>query len=245
MTKMDVYPAIDLRGGQVVRLSEGDYGRMNVYGRDPFEVMERFRAQGATRLHLIDLDGAKGDGPLNFPVIRSIAGRGELFVQVGGGARDEDAVARYLDAGVDRVIVGTMAVERPELLERLAAKYPGRIAVGVDARDGWVAIHGWRELTKIDAFDFMRNLPEAGIETAIYTDISKDGMLSGSNVRAYEALSGIAGLDVIASGGVSFESEITRLRALGIGGVIVGKALYEGLLDLKRIIELAEGDEST
>lgn len=238
---MKIFPAIDLRDGRVVRLSEGDYERMDVYGSDPVQVMETFIEQGATQLHVVDLDGAKGDGQRNLSVIERIVKRGGLFAQVGGGARDEACVKRYLDIGVNRVIVGTMAVQQPDLTESLAAKYPGQIAVGVDARDGRVAIHGWRELTDLDSFQFMHWLPSIGVETAIYTDISKDGMLSGASLYVYKELRGIAGLRVIASGGVSFETDIIALRDYGLHGAIIGKALYEGKLDLRRAIALAGG----
>lgn len=238
---MKIFPAIDLRQGQVVRLSEGDYGRMDVYNQDPLAVAEQFLSEGAQNLHLVDLDGAKDGTQANFRVVERIARRGGLFIQVGGGARDEDSVERYLGVGVDRVILGTMAVAQPELASCLAAKHPGRIAAGVDAKGGKVAIRGWREVTDIDSFDFMRRLPAMGIEVAIYTDIARDGMLQGTNMHAYQALSGIEGLKVIASGGVSSERDIRELRELDVHGAIIGKALYTGNLTLKRAIELAGG----
>lgn len=240
---MIIFPAIDLRGGQVVRLTEGDYGRMDVFDANPEFVAQSFRRQGATHLHMVDLDGARDGSQQNIRIIGRIARQGGLFIQVGGGARDEHGVKRYLDLGVDRVIVGTMAVERPELLDKLAAKYPGRIAVGVDARGGKLAIRGWRELTDIDAFEFMRALPARGIDTAVYTDISKDGMMQGPNLDAYRQLREVAGLNVVASGGVSTEDDVRALRDIGQHAAIIGKAIYLGSIDLGRAIQIAEGKE--
>ncbi len=241
---MLIFPAIDLRGGQVVRLSEGDYGRMTVYASDPLEIARRFRAAGAACLHVVDLDGAKDGTQENLPVIAAIVREGGLFVEVGGGGRSEESVGRYMDLGVDRVIVGTMAVENPALMEKLAAKYPGRLAAGVDARDGRVAIHGWRALTDIDACEFARGLPACGVDTVIYTDISRDGMLGGTNLAVYERLSQVPGLKVVASGGISFEREIAALRGMNLYAAILGKALYTGKLSLPRALAIARGEEA-
>jgi phosphoribosylformimino-5-aminoimidazole carboxamide ribotide isomerase len=240
---MILFPAIDLRGGRVVRLTEGDYDRMTVYGENPVETAKSFRAAGATHLHVVDLDGAKDGAQVNLPVIAQIARETGLFIEVGGGARDEDSVARYLDAGASRVILGTMAVEKPDLMEALAAKYPGKIAAGVDAKGGFVAIHGWRTLTDIPALGFLKSLPERGVKAAIYTDISTDGMLSGTNLDAFREAAKIEGLDVVASGGITYERELTALRDLKLYGAIVGKALYAGKLDLCRALAIVkEGD---
>lgn len=237
---MILFPAIDLRGGRVVRLTEGDFGRMTVYGDSPLETAKAFRAAGATHLHLVDLDGAKDGAQVNLASIGAIARETGLFIEVGGGARDEDGVKRYLDAGASRVILGTMAVERPELLESLAAKYPGKIAAGVDAKGGFVAIHGWRTLTDIPALQFLRSLPSRGVGTAIYTDISTDGLLAGTNLEAFQEAAKIEGLDIIASGGITFEHELSALKALGVYGAIVGKALYAGKLDLARALAIVK-----
>lgn len=241
---MLVFPAIDLRGGQVVRLTLGDYERMTVYASDPVQIARNFKAAGATCLHVVDLDGAKSGAQENLPAIEAIVREGGLFVEVGGGGRSEEAVARYMDMGVQRVILGTMAVEQPELMERLAARYPGRIAAGVDAKDGRVAIHGWRTVTGLNAYEFMKTLPERGVDAAIYTDISRDGLLEGANLDAYRQLSRIAGLRIVASGGVSFEREIEALREMQMYGVIVGKALYTGRLELERVLAVARGEEA-
>jgi len=237
---MILFPAIDLRDSRVVRLAEGDFGRMTVYGESPLEAAQAFRAAGATHLHLVDLDGAKDGAQVNLAAIEAIARETGLFIEVGGGARDEDGVKRYLDAGVSRVILGTMAVERPALMEALAARYPGKIAAGVDAKGGFVAIHGWRTLTDIPALEFLKSLPDRGVITAVYTDISTDGMLAGTNIEAFRDVAKIEGLDIVASGGITFEHELSALKSLGVYGAVVGKALYAGKLDLARALALVK-----
>ena len=241
---MLIFPAIDLRGGQVVRLTLGDYDQMTVYASDPAQIARNFKAAGAKCLHVVDLDGAKDGTQENLPAIEAIMKEGGLFVEVGGGGRNEDAVARYMDLGVNRVILGTMAVENPAMMERLAARYPGRIAAGVDAKDGFVAIRGWRTVTDKNAYDFVKNLPSQGVNTVIYTDISRDGMLQGANLPAYARLNEIENLDIVASGGISFEHEIEALRNMNMYAAIVGKALYTGRLSLDRILAIARGKEA-
>jgi len=235
---MEIFPAIDLRGGQVVRLTQGDYDKMDIYSADPREIARQFKAQGAKNLHIVDLDGAKDGWLVNFDSIKSIASEGGLFLQVGGGIRNEERICQYLDLGVHRVILGTVAVTDFPLLKRMVAKYREHIAVGVDARDGFVAIQGWRKVTDIPALEFCERLAGIGVKTVIYTDISRDGALSGTNLEVYRSLSQMA-LDIIASGGISYYEEILELKALGIYGAIIGKALYTGSLDLKKVIELA------
>ena len=241
---MLIFPAIDLRGGQVVRLTLGDYDQMTVYASDPAQIARNFKAAGAKCLHVVDLDGAKGGTQENLPAIEAIMKEGGLFVEVGGGGRNEESVARYMDLGVNRVILGTMAVENPAMMERLAALYPGRIAAGVDAKDGFVAIHGWRTVTDKNAYEFVKNLPNQGVNTVIYTDISRDGMLQGANLPAYEKLNEIENIDIVASGGISFEGEIEALRNMNMYAAIVGKALYTGKLDLERVLAIARGKEA-
>ena len=235
---MLIFPAIDLRGGQVVRLAEGDYERMTVYGDDPAAVAAEFRSQGAAQLHMVDLDAARSGEQVNLRCIERVVRENALFVQVGGGGRDEDSVKRYLDIGVSRVIIGSAAITTPGFLEKMAARHPGKIAAGVDAKAGFIAIHGWREVTDVAAFDFLTKLPQMGVGTAIYTDISRDGLLGGANIEAYQATKVIEGLDVIASGGVSSESDVARLTELDLYGAIIGKALYAGVLDLRRAIQI-------
>lgn len=241
---MILFPAIDLRGGRVVRLTEGDYDRMTVYGENPVETAKAFQAAGATHLHLIDLDGAKDGTQVNLPVITAIARETGMCIEVGGGARDEQSVERYLDAGVSRVILGTMAVEKPQLMEALAAKHPSKIVAGVDAKGGFVAIHGWRTLTDIPAPDFLKSLPGRGVDTAIYTDIATDGLLSGTNLPAFRDAARIEGLQIIASGGITYERELIALKELGLYGAIIGKALYAGKLGLPHALELVKEESA-
>ena len=236
---MLIFPAIDLRDGQVVRLTEGDYDQMTVYGTDPLAAAASFKAAGAEWLHVVDLDAAKDGGQKNFAIIEKLAKESGLTLEVGGGARSEESARRYLDAGVFRVIVGSAAVENPALLETLAAKYPGRIAAGVDAKNGFVAIHGWRTVTDIPAFDFVSRLPEQGVDTVIYTDISRDGKLMGPNLDAYARLSEIDGLRVVASGGVSSLENVKALAKMDLYAAIIGKALYAGKIDLRSAINAA------
>lgn len=236
---MRIFPAIDLRGGQVVRLIQGDYDQMTVYATDPVEIVNRFKEAGAQYLHVVDLDGAKDGRPVNFAAIRSIVGQGGLFVQVGGGIRDEEKIKSYLDLGVGRVILGTVAIQNFEFLKQMVAKYKEKIAVGVDAKNGFVAVNGWLEVTEQPSLDFCRTLADIGVQTIIYTDIAKDGEGKGTNLAIYETLNEIKGLDFIASGGISFESEITHLNEMGLYGAILGKALYTGKIDLKQAIALA------
>ena len=242
---MLIFPAIDLRDGQVVRLTEGDYDRMTVYGADPLDAARSFREAGAEWLHVVDLDAARDGGQKNFAVIRRLAEESGLSLEVGGGARSEGSARRYLDAGVERVILGSAAVEQPALLERLAALYPGRVAAGVDAREGKVAIHGWRTITDLDAFEFAQGLPARGVDTVIYTDISRDGKLMGPNLAAYRRLRLAQGLRVVASGGVSALEDVEALAGLALYAAIIGKALYAGRIDLKEALQAArKGEEA-
>ena len=242
---MKIFPAIDLREGRVVRLTQGDYGRMEVYGDRPEAAASSFREKGARCLHVVDLDGAKDGSAANFDAIRRILQAGEgMFVEVGGGIRDEDRINAYLDLGVSRVILGTVAVRDPDFTARMAAAYGDRIAVGVDARDGRVAVSGWMEVTTLDSLTFCQTLRDRGVQTVIYTDISRDGELKGANLPVYEELCRIPGLQIIASGGITYPQEIDRLREMGAHGVIVGKALYTGALELEDLLRRArEGGE--
>ena len=236
---MKIFPAIDLRDGKAVRLYQGDYDQMTVYSEDPVDVARSFKEKGASYLHLVDLDGAKDGQLVNFETIRRIVEEVDLFVEVGGGIRDEKRICQYLDLGVGRVILGTIAVKEPEFLKEMVGKYGEKIAVGVDARDGYVAINGWKEITAQESFSFCKDLRDMGVKTVIYTDISRDGGLKGTNLEAYRRLAEIKGLDIVASGGISFEEEITALKETAYGAIL-GKALYDGLLDLERALQLAE-----
>lgn len=236
---MQIYPAIDLLGGQVVRLTEGDYDQVRAYGLDPVETALGFAAAGAKNLHVVDLDGAKEGTPRNFDVLKRLAAETGLFIETGGGIRTPARVADVLALGVSRVILGTAALRNPAFLKDMLAQYGDKIAVGVDARDGKVAVGGWLEVSDTDAMAFCAQLRDMGVKTVIYTDIARDGQLAGTNLDAYRSLRQVDGLDVIASGGITGEDEIAALRDMGTYGAIVGKALYEGRLDLARVLQIA------
>ena len=234
---MQIFPAIDLSGGQVVRLYQGDYDKMTVYGADPCAVAKEFIAAGAKYLHVVDLDGAKDGTLANFESIAAIAKQGGLYIEVGGGIRTEERIQQYLDLGVSRCILGTIAVKDFDFTARMAQKYGDKIAVGVDARDGYVAINGWKELSSETGIEFCRRLYDAGVQTVIYTDISRDGAEKGTNLELYRQLANIEGLHITASGGVSSIEELKELQTIGTHAAILGKALYTGRLDLKTVIQ--------
>lgn len=236
---MQVFPAIDIRDKKVVRLTQGDYDRMTVYGDNPLEIAKGFASDGATNMHVVDLDGALDGELVNFDTIKQLTSQTGLFVEVGGGIRSSERIEKYLNAGAGRVILGTVAVEDYAFVEQAVKQYGDKIAVGVDAKDGYVAIHGWKTVTDIDSYDFCERLRDSGVKTVIYTDIAKDGALGGTNLAAYERLSNIEGLDIVASGGVTYLEEIDALRRMGIYGVILGKAMYTGKLDLADAIKTA------
>lgn len=237
---MKIFPAIDLSGGQVVRLYQGDYEKMTVYGADPCGAARTFQEAGAEYLHVVDLDGAKDGAAANFDSIAAVAKQGGFYIEVGGGIRTEERIRQYLDLGVRRCILGTIAVKDFAFTVKMAEKYGDGIAVGVDARDGYVAVNGWRELSKERGADFCRRLAANGVRAVIYTDISRDGAEKGTNLDLYRELVEIPGLDVTASGGVSSLDEIRTLRDMGVHAAILGKALYTGRLDLRAALEAAE-----
>ena len=234
---MQIFPAIDLSGGKVVRLYQGDYEKMTVYGADPCAVARDFIAAGAKYLHVVDLDGAKDGTLANFDSISALAKQGGLYIEVGGGIRTEERIEKYLDLGVGRCILGTIAVKDFDFTRRMARKYGDKIAVGVDARDGYVAVSGWLETSKEKGVDFCRRLYDAGVQTVIYTDISRDGAEQGTNLALYRELARIEGLHITASGGVSSIAELKELQAIGAHAAILGKALYTGRLDLREVIK--------
>lgn len=236
---MKIFPAIDLRDGKVVRLFQGDYDQMTVYSDDPVEIASSFKTAGAGNLHLVDLDGAKDGKLVNYDSIKKITENVDMFVEVGGGIRDEERIRQYLEIGVGRVILGTVAVKDTEFLEEMVAKYGDRIAVGVDSKDGYVAVNGWKEVTDRESFEFCRYLQQIRVKTVIYTDISRDGSLEGTNMEAYRKLAKIEDLDIVASGGISFYEEIEQLKDV-VSAAILGKAIYSGKLDLAKAVELAE-----
>jgi phosphoribosylformimino-5-aminoimidazole carboxamide ribotide isomerase len=235
MSSFTLYPAIDMRDGKCVRLLQGDYNQETVYGDSPFDMAKQFAEQGAEWIHMVDLDGAKDGKKVNHEHVLRVAKELPAKVQIGGGVRTMEDVSFYLDAGVDRVILGSTAVSNPEFVREALQRYGGsRVAIGLDARDGFVATEGWLETSHIMAVDLAKRLVEEGAETFIFTDISKDGMLQGPNVEAIGELARITGKEVIASGGVSSINDLVSLKKdeRNIAGAIIGKALYTGRFTL-------------
>ena len=239
---MKIFPAIDLFGGQAVRLYQGDYNQMTVYDPDPLNTVRKFEAAGASNIHLVDLEGAKTGQTTNLPVIERLASQTGLFLEVGGGIRNMDTVRRYLDAGASRVILGTAAVTDPEFTAQAVAQYGAKIAVGADLKDGKVAIKGWLETGKESWEEFFQRMQDLGVRTMICTDISRDGAMRGTNLDLYRTLTERFTMDIIASGGVSSLADLRALKAAGAAGAIIGKAYYTGAIDLKEAIALAEGE---
>lgn len=238
---MYIFPAIDLFDKKAVRLVRGEYDNMTVYSDNPPEFAKEFENCGAEFLHLVDLEGAKSGETPNFEVIKSIIKNTSLKVEVGGGIRSEEVIKRYISAGVMRVILGTAAVTNKEFLEDVVAKYGEKIAVGVDIKGRNVAIHGWTETTDIDCFEYFEYLEKIGVKTVICTDISKDGLLQGTNLSLYKELSERFSIDIIASGGVSSDDDVRALCDMNVYGAIVGKAIYEKKVDLKNLIAITKG----
>jgi len=236
---MFIYPAIDLVQGKAVRLFKGDYAQMTVYSDDPVSVAKDFQAAGSKHIHLVDLEGAKSGVPENLETIKQIIAETDLFVEVGGGIRNMETVDTYLSAGVNRVILGTAAVTDPEFLETALAKYGEKIAVGVDLKDGFVAIKGWTETSQRTAHEFFAYMQRIGVRTCICTDISRDGAMKGTNRELYKELSSKYAIDLIASGGVSSIEDVQALAAMNLHGAIIGKAYYIGAINLKETIEVA------
>ena len=238
---MKIFPAIDLRDKKAVRLFQGDYDQMTVYNDDPAEVAKGFAKAGAKNLHMVDLDGAKDGTLANFDVVRDVIEKTDMFVEIGGGIRDEERIRKYIDAGAGRVILGTVAAKDPGFVADMTARYGEKIAVGVDAKEGRVAVAGWLEVTDIDSVEFCKEMKKAGVRTIIYTDISKDGAMSGTNMEIYRQLNEIEGLDIMASGGISSLDEVKELAGFTYGAIL-GKALYDGVLDLAECIN-ASGEQ--
>lgn len=240
---MQIFPATDILGGKVVRLTKGDYNQVKIYADSPAEMALEFMKDGATNLHMVDLDGAKDGLPVNFDAIREAAKIEGLFIEVGGGIRNMHRIEDYLSLGVKRVILGTAAIRNYPFVEEAVKEFGNAVAVGVDAKEGLVAVSGWQETTNVNSVEFCKKLRDTGVSTVIYTDISKDGMLSGTNLEIYRELSEIKGLDIVASGGITFANEIETLREMNIYGAIVGKAVYEGKLSLKDALAAAGGQK--
>ena len=236
---MNLFPAIDLYGGKAVRLYKGDYNEMTVYNDDPVSVAKDFEAKGAKFIHLVDLEGAKTGETPNLNTVQKIVSETNLFAEIGGGIRSMEVIEKYLAAGVSRVILGTAAVKNEAFLREAVAKYGKAVAVGVDIRNGYVAIHGWTENSSLYYTDFMQKLTEIGVETVIVTDISRDGAMKGTNRSLYAELSEkFPKLNVIASGGVSSLSDVQALADMKLYGAIIGKAYYTGAIDLMEAVKL-------
>jgi phosphoribosylformimino-5-aminoimidazole carboxamide ribotide isomerase len=237
---MDVIPAIDLLDGKCVRLYQGDYEKSQVFGDNPAEIARQWANQGATRLHVVDLDGAKQGKPVNLAAIEAIVKAVEIPIQVGGGLRDRSSVKQLLQLGVDRTILGTVAVEQPQLVQELSQEFPSKIIVGIDARNGKVATRGWLETSEVLATELAQRMAKQGAAAIIYTDIQRDGTLSGPNLPALRELANSIDIPVIASGGVSSLTDLLSLLSLeplGVSGVIVGRAIYTGDVNLKEALQ--------
>ena len=237
---IELIPAIDLIGGKCVRLTKGDYDSKKVYNEDPVAQAKEFEAMGFHRLHVVDLDGAKSGKTVNIDTVKRIAAVKGLYSEIGGGIRNMETVSRYLEAGVDRVILGTAALRDPSFLKNALREYGDRIAVGVDLKDGKVAVKGWLETSNNDGIEFLKELEDLGVEGVIVTDISRDGAMKGTNLDLYGRIKEEVSLKVTASGGVSTIEDIVALKSMGLYGAIIGKAYYTGAIKLKEALEALE-----
>ena len=236
---MKIFPAIDLYGGTAVRLFKGDYNQMTVYSDNPVEIAMDFYSQGARCMHLVDLEGAKTGGTPNLETVKRLVSATDAFVEVGGGIRSIEVIDKYVNAGVDRVILGTAAVTDRDFLIQAVKSYGDKIAVGVDIKDGFVAIKGWTEKSAFTGLDFCKDMQSLGVNTVICTDISKDGAMQGTNHALYKTLSEQLKMQIIASGGVSSIEDVKRLKQLDIYGAIIGKAYYTGAISIEEAVRLA------
>ncbi len=237
---MIIFPAIDLFDKKAVRLYKGDYQNMTVYSDNPIEIAHDFETQGATHIHMVDLEGAKDGTTPNIDIVRQVANETNLFVEIGGGIRDIATVEKYLSAGVGRVILGTAAVTDTEFLKAVVEKYGEKIAVGADVKDGYIAIKGWIEKSQVTLDDFLSDMQNIGVKYIICTDISKDGAMKGTNLQLYRELAQKYSMNITASGGVSSLDDVKKLREMNIYGAIIGKAYYIGAIDLKDALEAAK-----
>lgn len=235
---MLIFPAIDLYEGQAVRLFKGDYNRKTVYSDNPTVIAEDFKQAGASCIHIVDLEGARDGNTPNLDIVCDIKAKTGLFCEIGGGIRTMEVIDKYITSGMDRVILGTAAVKNPDFVREAVNKYREKIAVGVDIKDGYVAIKGWTEKSEYDAFEFCKKMQDIGVKTIICTDISKDGAMIGTNRELYKELSKKFDINIVASGGVSSIDDVIALNEMNLYGAIIGKAYYTKAIDLKKVIEV-------
>ena len=234
---MIIFPAIDIRGGACVRLIEGDYDRETVFDEDPVEAAKRWIDAGASHIHIVDLDGARDGAPANSEAIRRIREAVPCYLQVGGGIRTQSAAADLLEAGIDRIVVGSLVLSEPSLVETMAATWPARVAIGLDARNGKLATNGWTDQSDVDVTETARSFLNRGLTTFVFTDIHRDGKLAGPNIEALRQMTALAGAEIIASGGISSIQDVDDVAATGVTGVIIGRALYDRRIDLASVLK--------
>ena len=238
---MQIWPAIDLRGGKCVRLRQGDYRQETVFAQDPAAVARQFAASGAKHLHIVDLEGAREGLPVNLPAVQDILEAVDIECELGGGIRDEQSICELLDFGLDRLVIGTSALTDPEWFRNICRQFPGKLVLGIDARDGLAASDGWLNTSSVSALDLARQFDDEPLAAIIYTDIATDGMMRGPNIAAMAEMQAAVKLPVVASGGVTTADDVDRLAAAGLAGCIIGRALYEGTLKLADAIQVANG----
>lgn len=238
---MRLYPAIDIIDGKCVRLSQGDYSKKTTFAENPVEVAKMWQEQGGEFLHLVDLDGAKSGDMPNAELISQIAKELDIPVEIGGGIRNMEAIEKYLASGVNRVILGTVAIRNPELVKEAVSRFGEKIVVGIDAKNGAVAVSGWEEVSEVSALDLAKQMEGYGVKTIIYTDIATDGMLNGPNIEAMAEMAAHTSMNVVASGGVTSLEDLKRLKSTGVEGAIIGKALYTNHIKLSDAVELCKG----
>lgn len=236
---MEVWPAIDLRGGKCVRLRQGDYQQETVFGDDPVAVARRFASAGARRLHVVDLDGAREGASVNLPAVQDILEAVDMQVELGGGVRDEQSISELLGFGLGRLVIGTSAIKRPDWFREIVREFPGKLVLGVDARDGRVATDGWMETSDISAVELAQQFNNQPLSAIVYTDIATDGMMSGPNVAAMAEMQAAVTTPVVASGGVTTIDDVRALKLAGLAGCIIGRALYEETIDLREAVTVA------
>jgi len=238
---VEIWPAIDIRGGRCVRLRQGDYAQETVFGDDPAAMARRWIDEGARRFHLVDLDGAKDGRPTNLPAVRGIIEATDVPCELGGGIRDEATIAELLGIGLTRLVIGSLAVRQPDWFRQMVRKFPGRLVLGIDARDGQVATDGWLKTSTLGAIDLAKDFAAEPIAAIIYTDIATDGMMQGANVEAMAQMQAAVDVPVVASGGVTTIGDVKNLAVAGMAGCIVGRALYEGTINLVQAHQVADG----